>query len=252
MSKVLGLISMMWTASLSSAFLMPQYMPQYHLTSNVPASFSLATPISISALQMVKNDQTTSAAEFEFQEMRVQLQAMVQQGIPSRDLVPAKRVELESYVRKVVQERVSPVPLAEIGERLPGTKWLLVFSTEGAALADLPRDAQVQLEFDPLELKLDYVLEFSKKTMGLNRLVAKSTYTFDDGPINPGLVTFVYDQIKTDAFGLNNLPVGFFGLLKGRANYVESSFYDGQFWIERAFGPDGMDYYNVYLRRDEE
>mmetsp|Transcript_8722 Transcript_8722/g.12337 ORF Transcript_8722/g.12337 Transcript_8722/m.12337 type:complete len:216 (-) Transcript_8722:287-934(-) len=195
------------------------------------------------------NDSASSAAEFEFQEMRVQLQAMAQQGIPSRDLIPTKRAELESYVRKVVQERASPVPLAEIGERLLGTEWLLVFSTQGAALADLPRDAKVLLEFDQEDLKLDYVLEFSKKTMGLNRLTAKSTYTFDDGPINPGLVTFVYDQIKTDAFGFNNLSVGFFGLLKGRANYVESSFYDGQFWIERAFGPDGMDYYNVYIKQ---
>jgi hypothetical protein len=66
--------------------------------------------------------------------------------------------------------------------------------------------------------------------------------------VNPGLLTFVYDEITTDVFGLQNLSVGFFGLLKGRANYLESSYFDGLFWIERGTSPEGRVYYNVYVR----
>lgn len=70
--------------------------------------------------------------------------------------------------------------------------------------------------------------------------------------MNPGLVTFVYDEITTDFFGIKNLSVGFFGLLKGRANYVESSYFDGRFWIERGTSPEGRVYYNVYVRNEDE
>lgn len=66
--------------------------------------------------------------------------------------------------------------------------------------------------------------------------------------VNPGLVTFVYDEVTTDAFGLSNVGVGFFGLLKGRANFVETAYFDGRFWIERGTSPEGQAYYNVYVR----
>jgi hypothetical protein len=79
------------------------------------------------------------------------------------------------------------------------------------------------------------------------------TCTFhQSGPVNPGLVTFVYDEIKTDVFGLKDVGVGFFGLLKGRANYVESAYFDGRFWIERGFSPDGNEYFNAYVREQNE
>ena len=68
------------------------------------------------------------------------------------------------------------------------------------------------------------------------------------GPVNPGLLTFIYDDISTDVFGLKNISVGFFGLLKGCANYVESTYFDGRFWIERGTSPEGQAYYNVYVR----
>jgi hypothetical protein len=224
---------------------------------------------------------SNSGSDFAFQEMRVQLDAMKRNKIPSRDLPLDKRQELEQYVNTVVSQRPSPVALKDIGAVLPGTKWRLGFSTEAATLGDLPRDAEVNLEFINNE-KMDYVLEFSKKTLGLNRLTAKSSYTVDvsdvcrplntsqclivlttllsfshdtivlqSSPVNPGLVTFVYEDITTDVFGFSNLGVGFFGLLKGRANYVESAYFDGRFWIERGTSPEGQTYYNVYVRNDD-
>jgi hypothetical protein len=189
-------------------------------------------------------------ADFEYAEMRANLEAMERQRVPSRALDPAKRAEIESYVRAVASDRPSAIPLKQIATVLPGTEWRLGFSTELAALGDLPKDADVKLEFHD-DSKLDYILEFSEKTLGLNRLVAKSSYEVDTSDINPGLVTFVYDEIVTDVFGFKNVGVGFFGLLKGRANNVETVFMDNRFWIERGFSPEGQEYFNVYLRKLE-
>lgn len=121
---------------------------------------------------------TTNNADFEFQEMRAQLDAMKRNKIPSRDLPIDKRQELEQYVQAIVENRPSPVPLKDVGQVLPGTKWTLGFSTEAATLGDLPRDAEVNLEFLN-DSRMNYVLEFSKKTLGLNRLTARSSYTVD-------------------------------------------------------------------------
>ena len=121
---------------------------------------------------------STSNADFEFQEMKVHLNAMRRDKVPSRDLPVDKRQELEQYVSQVVTSRPSPVPLERIGDVLPGTKWRLGFSSEAATLGDLPRDADVYLEFVD-DAKMNYVLQFSKKTLGLNRLTAKSSYTVD-------------------------------------------------------------------------
>lgn len=195
---------------------------------------------------------TTSPAEFEFQELRAQLNTMAKSDIKSRNLQPIKRDELESYVRAVATQRPTPVPLGGIGKELPGTRWKLVFSTEGATLGDLPRDADVYVDFAPVGDKLDYELKFSKKTMGLNKLVARSSYMVDPGPINPGLVSFVYEEIITDIFGFKSLPVGFFGLLKGRANYIESVYFDGTYWIDRGYSPQGEEYFNVYVRVEQD
>lgn len=120
----------------------------------------------------------SSTADFEFQEMRVQLNAMKRDKVPSRDLPLKTRQQLESYVSQVAIQRPSPVALGDIAQVLPGTKWRLGFSTEAATLGDLPRDADVYLEFVD-ESKVNYILLFSEKTFGLKRLVAKSTYTVD-------------------------------------------------------------------------
>ena len=187
----------------------------------------------------------TPDAEFEYQEMRAQVEAMDKQGVTARRLSPTKRFEIEAYVREVATTRPSPVPMREIGRTLPGTTWKLVFSTDNAILGDLPSGADVVLDFEEEGPKVDYTLSFSEKTLGLNRLVAKSTYSTDPS----GVVTFVYDEITTDVFGLKNIGVGFFGLLKGRANYLQTRFIDGKVWIEGGSTPAGEDFFNVYLRK---
>ena len=65
-------------------------------------------------------------------------------------------------------------------------------------------------------------------------------------------MTFVYDKITTNILGFQNVGVGLFGMLKGRANYVESAYFDGVFWMERGISPTtGNDFVNVYMRYDE-
>jgi hypothetical protein len=112
--------------------------------------------------------------------MRALLNAMKKQNVPSRDLDPSKRAELEGYVRTVLANLIDrSIPLADIGKAiLPQSKWRLLFSTSSATLGDLPRDATVYLHILDHE-NLDYILQFSKKTMGLDAITAKSKYTFD-------------------------------------------------------------------------
>jgi len=176
------------------------------------------------------------------------LEVMNQQEIPSRNLKSETRDEVESLLRTIVSKRPTVIPLKSVAEVLPGTKWRLGFSTDSATLGDLPRDAFVELQFFD-DKRMDYILSFSKKVVGIKRLIAKSSYTVDSTNINPGLVTFVYEEIVTDVFGFKNLGVGFFGLLKGRANYVETAFMDSRFWIERGYSPDGKEFYNVYVKQ---
>lgn len=118
-------------------------------------------------------------------------------------------------------------------QQLPGTVWRLAFTTETA----LPRDATAFLEFHPNEETLKYGLEFGKKTLGLNRLDASCRYSVlnvqdKNNNYKDGSVTFVYDKITMDAFGLKAIDVCFFGLLKGRTNGIDTAYYDGSIWIE--------------------
>jgi hypothetical protein len=62
------------------------------------------------------------------------------------------------------------------------------------------------------------------------------------------LLTFVYKDITTDAFGFKNIGVGFFGLLQGRSNYIPTAYFDEQLWIERGTDVStGAEYFNVYV-----
>lgn len=187
--------------------------------------------------------------EFEMQEMKFQLRGMLKKGIPSRALLPEKREELASYVRATAMRVPSPVPPGKLAEpgKLNGT-WRLAFSTEAATLGDLPREANVLIRFKD-DRKVDYVLEFTKKVWGLEGITAASDYMVDPGPLNPGLVTMVYDKITANMFG-KTVPTGLFGMLKGRANYIETVWFDGDFWIDRGFGPDGTEYFNVFVKDD--
>jgi hypothetical protein len=186
--------------------------------------------------------------DFELQELKAQVEGMKKAGIASRSLAPTKRFELESYARAIIENKDSPVGLSEVGQRLPGTKWRLVFSTENASLANLPPDASVYLDFLD-ESSMEYSLRFSEKTAGLNSIMAESKWTADDKQ-NPGLITLVYDKITCDAFGFSNLGVGFFGLLKGRSSYVQSVYFDDDIWIDGGYADDGSTYFSVYTQED--
>lgn len=71
----------------------------------------------------------------------------------------------------------------------------------------------------------------------------------DASPVNPGLVTVIYQDIVSDVFGIKEFPVGLFGMLKGRATYVETVWFDGNLWIERGYSPEGMEFFNVYFKQ---
>lgn len=193
-----------------------------------------------------KNEnKAASSAEFELQELRVQLDAMKANGIRSRDLDPVTRATLENYMRQIALQRPSPVRMDQMAEALPQTSWRLVLSTESAMLGELPPDATVYINFID-GINADYTLQFGKKTFGLSSIKAKSKWTCD----RQGLVTLVYDKITTDAFGFQNIGVAFFGLLQGRSNSVQTAYFDNSYWIERGVGPTGEDFLNVYVRED--
>ena len=187
--------------------------------------------------------------DFELQELKAQIESLNRQRIPTSALPPTKRFELESYVRAIIENKASPVPLEQVGQKLRGTKWRLSFSSDNAAVSDLPRDATVLLNFVD-DKNVDYCLRFGEKTAGLKSITAKSTWTAGEGNNisgnNPGLVSMVYDKISCDAFGLSNLGIGFFGLLKGRASYVQTVYFDNDLWIDGGYASDGSAYFNVY------
>uniref|UniRef100_A0A7S3L3Y3 Plastid lipid-associated protein/fibrillin conserved domain-containing protein n=1 Tax=Amphora coffeiformis TaxID=265554 RepID=A0A7S3L3Y3_9STRA len=191
--------------------------------------------------------------DFELQELKVQIDSMKRQGVASRSLPPTKRFELESYARAIIENKESPVPLELVGKNLPNTKWQLVFSTENSALSDLPRDANVVLNFWDIT-NMDYSLKFGKSTSGLNSITAKSTWKAGEGNNRegsyPGLVTVVYDKITCNAFGFSNMGIGFFGMLKGRASYIQTVYFDNELWIEGGYAPDGSSYFSVYTREN--
>jgi hypothetical protein len=69
-----------------------------------------------------------------------------------------------------------------------------------------------------------------------------------------GLVTYVYEGITADIFGLQNVGVGFFGLLKGRSSYIQTVYFDGTLWIDRGFDQmnGGAEYFNCYVSQESE
>ncbi|KAL9190362.1 hypothetical protein ACHAXT_007573 [Thalassiosira profunda] len=189
---------------------------------------------------------------FELQELRAQLNTILKDNIPLQNLSAEKREELTKRMGT-----------AKFVAGVEGKSWRMVFSTDNSnseggnekGAEDLPYGSTVLLrigEFMGSEGKMDYVLKFSKRVMGLNELVAKSSCSVDIGPVNPGLFTFQYEDIKTNVFGMDNLPVGFFGLLKGRVNYIDTVWFDGERWIERNYSEGGDVVYSVYVRDVED
>jgi len=236
--------------------------------------------------EWLSSTQSTSTASsssstrelFELQELRAQLETIRKDGILLQNLSKEKRDELSEYVKAVVERIDSPIDFKGKGGNTMGVaqfvaavenkSWRMVFSTDGNSGGDgtedggavggageLPYGSTVLLrigEFLGTDGNLDYVLKFGKKIMGLNELVAKSTCSVDIGPINPGVFTFEYKDIKTNIFGISDLPVGFFGLLKGRVNLIDTVWFDGERWIERTYLGNGDVAYNVYVRDEDD
>eukprot|EP00529_Nitzschia_sp_RCC80_P030832 CAMPEP_0113503922 /NCGR_PEP_ID=MMETSP0014_2-20120614/34438_1 /TAXON_ID=2857 /ORGANISM="Nitzschia sp." /LENGTH=294 /DNA_ID=CAMNT_0000398993 /DNA_START=141 /DNA_END=1022 /DNA_ORIENTATION=+ /assembly_acc=CAM_ASM_000159 len=180
--------------------------------------------------------------DFEYQELKIQLKAMKDQDVTSSRLDLPKRVELDGYVKRVVNRRPSPIAMQDVGQHLPGTSWRLAFSTESFLTQTLPKDSTITLNFfdnntnNNNSQKVDYAIEFPK-TLALKRLVAKSSYTVSTSPVDAGLVQINYDSISTDIFGFQNIGVGMFGMLQGRSTFIPTVYFDGDIWIERGVDP---------------
>ena len=210
---------------------------------------------------------------FELQELSAQLETIKKQNILLQNLSKEKSEELSNYVKAVVDKTDSPIDTktsfgtAKFVAQVENKSWRMIFSTDSSntdgidkskgdvAPGELPYGSTVILrigEFMGTDGSLDYVLKFSKRVLGLNELVAKSSCSVDIGPVNPGVFTFTYEDIKTNIFGVSNLPVGFFGLLKGRVNYIDTVWFDGERWIERNYLENGDVIYSVYVRETDD
>jgi hypothetical protein len=137
---------------------------------------SRTSQLSVSALAM-NTPKPSESAEFEYQELTLVLEEMQKRDIKSLQLEPEKRQELARYASRIVNRRPSSILLTEMGKQLPNSKWKLVFTTQ-AVNADLPSDATIVMDFQTAK-QVDYCLEFTEKTLGLNRIVAKSSYSVD-------------------------------------------------------------------------
>lgn len=260
-------------ASFTTAFAPP---PQFSQTNSLrhvsPGKRTPANKRTTSiapALHAKKSQQPT--ADFEYQELQIQLDAMKKQNVKPSELDPSKRSELKGYVEEILARRLpnqktvdSSVPLhLRLRSSLPGTKWRMAFTTQALMAEALPKDATIALEFASGtgsaatgSNKVDYGLDFFK-TLALKRLVAKSTYSVlepqSDGTPGSAIVQIVYDKIVTDVMGFTNLGIGMFGMLKGRSTYIQTVFFDNNLWIECGVDQSnfGETYYNVYAREDD-
>lgn len=158
-------------------------------------------PTSSSSKKKKRRQEPNTTELFELQELRAQLDTILKQNILLQNLSAEKRQELSNYVQAVVEKTESPIDFAGKSGNTMGTakfvagvenkSWRMVFSTdnssegnegENAAAGELPYGSTVILrigEFMGTEGNLDYVLKFSKRVLGLNELVAKSSCSVD-------------------------------------------------------------------------
>mmetsp|Transcript_1232 Transcript_1232/g.2487 ORF Transcript_1232/g.2487 Transcript_1232/m.2487 type:complete len:226 (-) Transcript_1232:177-854(-) len=180
-------------------------------------------------------------ADFEYQEMKILSQALIDQGVSNSQIPADKRVEIEGYCRRISNQRAGSISPENIPSELAGTSWQLAFSSQSLVSDSLPPGTNIKLVFKT-ENRLDYILEFTK-TFGLKQLAADSCYTVDTN----GVIEYTYENISCDVFGLTNINVGAFGLLKGRASSIQASFFDGVLLIQRSNDMAG-EFFNVYAR----
>jgi len=192
-------------------------------------------------------------AGYEYGEMSIVAEEMKKRNSPSTSLQGEDRAVMKMYLERIITFRPSLIALTDIKRVIPDSKWKLVVSTQDSAMKDLPEDASIYLQFKD-ETRMDYILQFPPKNFGVKRIVAESTYKVEATNFknNPGLVTYTYQDVKTDIFGLTNLDANPFGVLQGGVNDIESAYMDGHYWIEMGkqvgFDDTGEPYYNVYVR----
>ena len=157
------------------------------------------TPTTTTSALQAENKNNKSpqqTADFDYQELQIQMNAMKQQNIKPSQLDPIKRNELRRYVENILAFRQqsssttavdSSVPLhLKLRSSLPGTKWRMAFTTEPLMAEALPADATITMTFASGtgnaatgSNKVDYGLDFFK-TLALKRLAVKSTYKVMD------------------------------------------------------------------------
>mmetsp|Transcript_110227 Transcript_110227/g.318593 ORF Transcript_110227/g.318593 Transcript_110227/m.318593 type:complete len:287 (-) Transcript_110227:19-879(-) len=197
---------------------------------------------STSQLHAKPKKKQTQGAEFEYQELKLNLRSMKEQKLTTANqIVPEKRVEIEGYVRQIVRQRpqVSSSILSK-KDLVPST-WRLAFSTQSVTNESLPPGVTVLIKFQN-DSQLDYVMEFTK-TLGLSQLTAQSNYSLIE---NNGWLTYTYDKITTDFMGMKNVGVPFGGILQGRSTTITTTYFDGELWIEQGVEENGAEYFNVY------
>ena len=85
----------------------------------------------------------------------------------------------------------------------------------------------------------------------VNASYSNAPFTAQSSPVNPGWVTYTYENITTDVLGFKNVGIGTMGLLQGRGAQIQTVYFDPDLWIES--GKDGSyDYFNVYTREDDD
>ena len=195
-----------------------------------------------------------SSANFEYQEMRIILAAMQQQGIS--DLASPGKGDLEQYVRSVA--RSTPTTSASFAttlhspNQLLGTTWRLAYSND---LRSLPPDATVFLQFQS-ERDMVYQLKFGPRTLGLDALSADCLWQLlpnSEGTTSTSAsqLTFVYDKIKMDAFGLKSIGTGLFGMLQGRSQTIHTAYFDGDYWIDLGNPLEGDSSVTAYVKVED-
>ena len=202
-------------------------------------------------------------AEFDYQELRAQVQALARAGwstfATAQSLSSDRHAELQGYLQTILQQRPSPVPLTDLESHLQNTSWRLSYSTPAfAASSGLPRDATVSVEFggNSLDDTATYRLDFTNNAL-LQNLVATCTWSVGTDPTATdatyaGVVTLTYQRIATSVLGFQNVGIGTFGLLQGQQTYIQTVYCDDALWMEVGTTPQGESYTNVYTRVVEE
>jgi hypothetical protein len=201
-------------------------------------------------------------AEFEYQEMKVLLDALQrEQIVSSKRMDPAKATELNRYIERVVASTGRRKSLSP--DELRNTTWNLVYTTMEA----LPPDSSIQFFFKsvntiPTENDVDgiqYRLVFGSKTFGLNGINVHGDWTLLPGQDS---IYITYQTLSMDAFGRENIHLCLLqNLLRGRTNQIDTAFYDGSVWIEQQDQPNtgaaatttsAKPIWNVYVKDEKE